>query len=670
MAEDLRADLNPEQLAGLEAMGTTLLMAGAGSGKTRVLTRKAAYLIKEHGVAPNRILALTFTNKAGNEMSERLSGLLDLPIERGSANSPWIGTIHSFFYSILREDLPRADTRYAPRITVLDDTGAKRMVEKILKDEYGIPADDAEPLTFLNAFAMAQTAGYTVDDAGPYLEEIPNGAFIHRVWQSYMRVKRQGDKYGAKYIDFSDMVTLAVKLLENHEIVLSKWQSRFDWILVDEYQDTDIQQFRGLRMLAEKHQNLFCVGDCRQLIYAWRGAEIKLTSDFMSYFPHGKVLYMTRNYRSLPALVSAGNSLISEMGLPDMEAHRTGDGRVTYLGHFGAPTDEATAVTENIQQLLSNGASPGDFAVIYRTNAQSAAVEDTLSHAGIPYVIQGSAGFYGRAEVKDMLAYMAVVHEVISGGSDEETREAVNRLLQGKYAAESGLEAFERVINRPNRYLGRAFLREWAEQLDTANPLAAMSYGHFSRSYMERNAHAWAGIITELVDRHRANPENLRQLVVDIRALTQYDAWLAKNSSDSADAVKQENLATLESRADDFTSLAEFLLYAASHAKPESENGESAKSVKLMTVHRAKGLEFPYVHVIGLSDGLLPHRYNMYDDAGLGEELRIAYVALTRAEVGVFLSGCATRPGGDDCMEPSRFLRLLNLEELSSCAAS
>ncbi len=661
MSNNKKIEFNEDQQAALEATGTNLLVAAAGSGKTKVLTHKIVKVIEE-GFNPNRVLALTFTNKAADEMRERLEKLelLGYEVEKDALDSPWIGTIHSLFFKILKSDLPAVDPRYAPRIVPLDEYKRKRMIEDILKAE-GYEYEDIEwdPFGILRAIDVAQAAGYCYEDASPLFfgeDSTAQEAFVYKMWGLYIKMKMKGDKNNNKFVDFSDMITLTVKMFRQYPHVLAKWQSRWDYILVDEFQDTDILQAEGIRGLSDEHGNLFFVSDCRQMIYGFRGAQIELTTKFTDHFPNGNVLYMGLNYRSGTKIVGKSNKLIkfANFEVPDAEANRKDIGGVEYLGHFESDIEEALVVVNTIKALIDAGArKPGDFAIVYRTNSQSLYFEDMLMKAEIPYVIQGSHGFYFREEIKDMVAYLAIIYEIRTDHQDVETREMVNALLMTKKGFETKYGCFERVINKPNRYLGAAFVREWANHVRRGvAPLDAFR-SHYSRGWMEKNASKYAYMLLGLVSR---NPNNdaLDGLLADIRDELDYDKWVSRNFDETIENPKIDNLNALQGAIAEQASLKSFLVYAGAMAKPDDGNGVSGKSVKLMTVHRSKGLEFPVVFVVGLCEGLLPH-WKAIMSGDVEEERRIAYVALTRAEDTAYLSGFIVRNCRGE-MEPSRFV--------------
>lgn len=652
------------QLGALEAQGTTLVTAAAGAGKTLVLTHKIAREIK-NGTRPDRILALTFTNKAADEMGERLARpeLLGRPIERGTANSPWIGTIHSAFYRILREDLPVIDPRYSPRIIPLDDYKAKRMAEEILK-EFGYREDDAEwqPMLLLRAIDVAQSDGYWYESSKEYFfyeESNMLHHLAHRFWGRYMEKKRQGDRGGAKFVDFSDMITLTVKLFEEFPAIAEKWRSRYDWVLVDEFQDTNRMQARAIWILAEEHKNLFCAGDIRQSIYGFQGAVPELSINFEQHFSGGKTLYLNTNYRSGSGIVDRGNQLIqhADFKVPDCESTRDG-GVVLNLGHFETDVDEAAMVVAMIKgHLKQTGKTPNDFAILYRTNAQSLPFEDEFIKAAIPYVIKGSAGFYGREEVKDLIAFLQMIYDMTDGADDTTTRKAVNILLAGKYGFETEYGAWERMMNRPNRYLGKAFLSQWARYvMRRTSPLDALERP-YAKTYMERNADEFAYKLNSIARRFEED-DNLGNLIHDIRTTFDYDKWVAKNFPDIEDNPKWDNMEMLKARAAEFPSLKALLTYAAAAAKPE--NGDGGQAIKLMTVHSAKGLEFPVVFVVGMAQGVLPH-FKALQLNNVEEERRVAYVAVTRAIETAYLSSMAVRMGKPGHV-PSQFIEELGLK--------
>ncbi len=667
MSNNKKIELNEDQQAALEATGTNLLVAAAGSGKTKVLTHKIVKVIEE-GFNPNRVLALTFTNKAADEMRERLesSELLGYEVEKDALDSPWIGTIHSLFFKMLKSDLPSVDPRYAPRIVPLDEYKRKRMIEDILKAE-GYEYEDPEwdPFGILRSIDVAQATGYCYEEASPLFfgeDSTAQEAFVYKMWGLYIEMKMKGDKSKNKFVDFSDMITLTVKMFRQYPLVLAKWQSKWDYILVDEFQDTDMLQAEGIRGLSDEHGNLFFVSDCRQMIYGFRGAQIELTTKFTDHFPNGNVLYMGLNYRSTVEIVSKSNRLIkyADFEVPDARANRKGiSGGVEYLGHFKSDVEEAMMVVNVIKFKIKRDNNPGDFAIVYRTNSQSLYFEDALMKAEIPYVIQGSHGFYSREEIKDMVAFLAIIHEIRTGYKDTETREMVNALLMTKNGFETKFGCFERVMNKPNRYLGKAFLREWANHIRRGeSPLDALR-SYYGKPYMERNASEFASLLLGLGSRN-SNDNMLGDMVVDIRDELKYDKWISRNFNETVENPKIENLNALEGAIAEQASLKSFLVYSGAMAKPENDNGVSNKAVKLMTIHRAKGLEFSVVFVVGLSEGLLPHwKAKMSGD--VEEERRIAYVALTRAEDIAYLSGFVVRNGRGE-MSPSRFINEMGFE--------
>lgn len=656
----IRMEFSQAQTEALNASGSVLVMAGAGSGKTLVLTHKIGKLVRE-GIPAERILALTFTNKAADEMADRLARqeLLGRRVERDSIGSPWIGTIHSALFKVLREDLPIVDPRYAPRIQPMDTSKSKRVIEEILKFRgYTPDSDEWDPIGILGIIAMAQTEGYWYETARHlfyHAESSPFDDLVYQIWGAYMEGKRHGDQRGNKFVDFSDMISLAVKVFRERPEVVAKWQSRFDYVLVDEFQDTDKMQVEAIQRLTEKHGNLFAVGDVRQSIYRFRGAEPSLSLNFDKAFKDGYTLYLNTNYRSGKEIVYLGNRIISyaDFKVPDCDADRDG-GNIDYLGQLPDDTAEAVEVARLIGQFIKNGSSPCDFVILYRTNAQSLPFEDELIKQAIPYIIKGSHGFYAREEIKDMIAYLQIVYEITDGADDQDTREAVNRLLIGQYGFNTKYGAFERVMNRPNRYLGQAFMGEWANHIRRGmHPLDALGC-NYSKPYMERAAHDFEMqlmTICRLYDK-----SNLSALVSLMREMFKYDKWISRNFAEDTDNVKVDNLDALQSRINEYPSLPAFLNYATVAAKPENGNGKR-DAVSLMTVHRCKGLEYPIVFVTGVVERVLPHARSV----DIEEERRIFYVAVTRAINQVFISGFDSR--FNKSHSPSRFIAELGMCE-------
>lgn len=669
---------NAEQQAALDAEGTVLLVAGAGAGKTRVLTHKIVKIIREQGVHPGRVLSFTFTNKAAKEMAERLaeSDMLGAAPEgvKYGPDYPWLGTMHSVLLNLLRADLPYVDPRYAPRIKPIDQYRSKRIMEEILSG-WDYKQDDPRwnPLGYLAKISAIISQGIDYDEAPKFIfneESTDEDEFLYKIWGEYIKRKLIGDGKNSKYVDFDDMIYLTVKMFREHPAVERKWQSRFSYILVDEYQDTDVLQMEAVKRLSAGHQNLFVVGDVRQSIYAFRGAQVRLTTEFKEHFPHGQVLYMNINYRSTTSVVDTGNQLIrhgdfGKFPVPDVIANKAEAGGVEYLGHLEDDELEAKMVATTIASEIHAGRSPGDFAILYRVNAQSETFETSLMAEGIPYVIQGSTGFYAREEIKDMVAYMTMVHYIIEGYKDHKIRDAINQLMMVGVRNDrtvSRYKMWERVINRPNRFLGNAFLAAWGAYVATGvAPDEALQRG-YQKSYMQNSARELHRVLMGVVRRYEEH-KNPGRLVSDLRSTLSYDTWVSRNLGDSVENSKVDNLNVLQGRASDFPDLASFLLFAAANAKPEDDNGEGGSSVKLMTVHRSKGLEFPVVFVVGMTQGILPHWRAALTSEGLEEERRIAYVAVTRAKQTAFLSGCARRMRTSATLAPSQFLGEMGVDD-------
>lgn len=626
-------NLNEQQKAAVEHFrGPCCVIAGAGSGKTRVLTMRIARLV-ERGVNPGNILAVTFTRKAAGEMLERLETLMGSAVEDLT-----VGTFHSVCYRIVREEY-HALGRPVP--SAADDSWKKRAVRRILAAP-GPNNPDGMNWDLDLSYALAWLSQQKNNLIGPedklmlpagreYLE--PKYRTLYRL---YERAKATENK-----LDFDDMLLWCWRLLKDNPAIRSKWQERFRWILVDEFQDTNLAQHEILKLLAPPENNVFAVGDDYQAIYGWREAKVDFMLQFEEIWPGARILRLETNYRSVSNIVEASNRLI---------AHNTKQLEKVCRSHRGSgldpiymsaedEDDEARAITEEIAVLVGrDGIHYGDIAILYRTNAQSRAFEDEFTRRAVPHVVVGSVGFYNRKEVKDILAYLRLAADP---GDDE---------------------AAKRVLNVPSRYLGRAFVQA-AERYAAEKGLSfleAIASCPESRTARYREAREFVSLVERL--RSMSDEVGPGELVQAVRKLTRYDEWLAREegTSDEADSDKIENLNALAVAASKFPTLESFLDYAERlQQKPDQENGDQDR-VRLMTIHKAKGLEFPVVFVAGASEGLLPHRKSIrYIDGeeasqSLEEERRLCYVAMTRAKDRLYVSSILTYMGKG--LEPSRFL--------------
>jgi len=605
---DIVRTLNPEQRAAVEHPGGPLLVvAGAGSGKTRVLTERVAWLL-DHGVSPEAIVAFTFTNRAAREMRERIEKTAG-----EQATRLWVGTFHGTAVRLLRRE---ADAAGVPRdFTIYDREDQEAVVRDLLKS-LEVPESEAKLGAVLGRISDAKNALVTPDDftataVGPFQRRV---AEVYAAYQAALRAN------GA--LDFDDLIAEAVRLLEQHPAG-ERWRRRFEHVLVDEYQDTNHAQFRFVSALASHHRELFVVGDDDQSIYGWRGAHLANVLDFEQAFPGARVLRLERNYRSTQTILRAANAVI--------ENNRSRMGKTLWSDREDGPklrfelamdeVDEARRVRGVLDAHVRAGGKLADVAVLYRTNAQSRAIETELRHARVPYEIVGGVSFYQRREVKDVLAYL--------------------RLLVNP----TDTVAFFRIWNTPRRGLGAsAEGRVLAVMNDSGRtPLEALAM-LLQAGELSRPAQAGARDLLDLLDEMReAQSLPVHEQVVKLLERTRYLEHL-DSLPDAED--RRANVQELVIAAASFTSsgggLAEFLAESALVADID-RIGESSDRTLLLTAHNAKGLEFPVVIVSGLEEGLFPHASALDQPSELEEERRLFYVALTRAKDAVVLTAAAYR---------------------------
>ncbi|HVP38066.1 MAG TPA: UvrD-helicase domain-containing protein [Candidatus Saccharimonadales bacterium] len=587
--------------------GPLLVLAGAGSGKTRVLTYRVAWLIRERGVDPEHILAFTFTNKAAGEMRQRLEGLL------GTLRGLWVGTFHATGVRILRRwgreiGVPRD-------FSIYDDDDQVSLVRGLLREE-GAPAErEASPRQVLARISEAKEAG-----VGPAeLEGHARGPLDRRVARLYARYEEALGRAGA--LDFDDLIMKTLRLLRERPGVLERLARRFEHVLVDEYQDTNAAQATLVGLLAGHHRNLCVVGDDDQAIYSWRGADPSHILKFDRVYPDATVIRLEQNYRSTQVILEAANAVIRNNLSRRGKELWTENARGAELEWLEArdEEEEAELVRARVASAAAAGLTPGDIAVFYRTNAQSRALETALRRSGVPYQLVGGVAFYQRREVKDLLAYL--------------------RLL---LHPEDDL-AFRRIANVPPRGLGEAFF----ERLDAEarEGLAPLLVALRRQAAEERLAarHAGARRLLQLLDGLAPlRADSIEVLVAELVERTGYRRYLEESDRDTAEE-RLANVEELIAGASAFAARAEeptleaFLAEAALLADIDRMAEDTAR-VTLMTVHSAKGLEFPVVCVVGLEEGLFPHSQSLLEPGRLEEERRLFYVALTRAQRQVVLA--------------------------------
>ncbi len=636
--------LNLEQLeAVLHKDGPLLVFAGAGSGKTRVITYRVAHLIREHGVSPRHILAVTFTNKAADELKERLSRLLQGDDARGL----WVGTFHAICARILRESGRALDI--PPNFTVYDDGDQLDVVRRILI-EMDIDEKQMNPRAIRNAISRAKEKLITPDEyrerASDYFERIV--ASVYPRYETYLRA--------ANALDFDDLINKVIELLETKPHARERYQDQFRYILVDEYQDVNYAQYILTRLLAEKYRNLCVVGDDDQAIYSFRGAEVELILRFEQDFPDAKVVKLERNYRSTQVILDAAFKVVSEnkMRAPKkLWTERTHGAPIT-ISPARDEEEEARLVADYIIQQTRLGKRRfGDFAVLYRTNAQSRAFEERFMRERIPHRLVGALRFYDRREIKDVLAYL--------------------RLLANPDDSISLL----RIINTPPRKIGQATLKQAQTHaagcgISIYRALSDPLLLQTMPSAAQRALLHFVSTIEHL--REYAESHSLSDTLRETLKQTGYLSWLEQKgdmeSIDRAGNVRElVNIAQRfeereAERADDadapeLSPLMRFLQYVALVSDLDTLN-EREDQVVLMTLHAAKGLEFPVVFLVGLEQGLLPHALSE-TPREIEEERRLCYVGMTRAQDELHLTYALSRGSYDGRRSaiPSPFLRAL-----------
>ncbi|MCU7774563.1 DNA helicase PcrA [Enterococcus faecium] len=645
---ELLNGMNPRQKeAVLHTDGPLLLMAGAGSGKTRVLTHRIAYLIEEKEVNPWNILAITFTNKAAKEMKERVNAIL-----ASGGEDVWVSTFHSMCVRILRKDVDFIG--YNRNFTIIDSSEQLTLMKRILK-ELNIDPKKYDPRSILGTISQAKNSLQTPQDfakmQGSYYEEI--AAKCYAAYQKELQYNQ--------CMDFDDLIMNTIRLFEEHPDSLTYYQNKFHYIHVDEYQDTNHAQYTLVNLLAGRFRNLCVVGDADQSIYGWRGADMQNILDFEKDYPDAAVILLEQNYRSTKNILSAANQVIennSNRKPKNLWTENKEGNKITYY-RADNERDETRFIVDRMQEeIRSNHRNYGDFAILYRTNAQSRVMEETLLKANIPYKMVGGHKFYDRKEIKDILAYL----NVLANPQDS--------------------ISFERIVNSPKRGIGpgsieklRSFasLHEWplleaAQNVDLANigGKVGQQLGAFGEMIQEVTQMIPYLTVTELtkevLDRSgyledlkiqntleaQARIENLEEFLT---VTQEFDKQFEQQNEEDADAPEEKLTVFLNDLAlvSDIDNLE-----------------EDASQVTLMTLHAAKGLEFPVVFLIGLEEGVFPLSRALMEESELEEERRLAYVGITRAEEALYLTNAFSRTlyGRTQYNRPSRFVEEIDQELL------
>lgn len=582
------SDLNPAQKQAVTYKnGHLLVLAGAGSGKTRVLTHRVAYVLAEKGVNPENILLLTFTNKAADEMKERVAKLV-------GATPTFSGTFHSFCVKVLRIDGNKIDI--PKNFLIYDEQDTKEAIKEILGN-LNLSTDSYKPNGIVSAISEAKSQMITPLQFG----EIAQGEWQEQIFKIYLAYEKFLKKAGA--LDFDDLLLKSVYLFKEKPDILSRWQRKLTHIFVDEWQDTNKVQYELTKLIVGTRKNLTVVGDAAQSIYGWRGADHRNITYLMRDFPNIKVINLERNYRSTQNILSAANSVISKNTTHPVLKLWTKKGKGEKIKIYRAKSglDEASFIVGEIGLLINKGFDLRDVAVLYRTNAQSRVFEEALLHAGIPYTLIRGVRFYDRKEIKDVLAYLRLL-------VNPKDKVSENRALKlGKRRFEKFKE-FAKNVGKLEKYSTLDLLDSVIQKTD----------------YLSKYK--------------RETEENLMRL---------------------------ENIKELRSVATEFPKINEFLENVALLEAEQDEKGvvktlgsETRGKISLMTLHAAKGLEFPVIFIVGMEEGLFPHSKSLWDTNELEEERRLAYVGMTRPKKLLYLTFANRRLyfGQKTSNPPSRFI--------------
>ncbi|MGV3185399.1 DNA helicase PcrA [Weissella paramesenteroides] len=620
----LLAGMNDKQAeAVMTTEGPLLIMAGAGSGKTRVLTHRVAHLIQDLDVLPWRILAITFTNKAAREMKERISQLVD----ESDAEAVWVSTFHALAVRILRRDIDKLG--YKKDFSIIDASAQRTLIKRILKD-FNVDIEKYTPRSVLGAISNAKNAmegpeEYVKKATGPF-EEIVGKAY--KEYQHRLAL--------AQSLDFDDLIMLTIELLHKDQEVLSYYQEKFLYVHVDEYQDTNDAQYELVTLLSAKHRNLAVVGDSDQSIYGWRGANMQIILNFSKEYPDAKTVMLEQNYRSTQTILDAANAVIRNNNERIAKKLWTDNGEGEKITYYRGQSDrsEALFVIKEIRDAVDTQQHDyKDFAVLYRTNAQSRGVEEALVKANMPYTVVGGSKFYDRKEIRDVLAYLSLV-----------TNPADN-------------ENFLRIVNEPKRGIGQTSLEKlrrfalennWTLLDSAAN--ATLIPGLSARA--SNKLTDFAKMISDFI-KQMSFDLSLTDLTKSILEKSGYEAQLKKSPTPENEG-RLENLSEFLSVTEEFdknyepsdesiSKYVDFLGELALVSDLDNVDENSNNQITLMTLHAAKGLEFPVVFLVGMEENIFPLSRAAADDDQLEEERRLAYVGITRAKEKLFLTNAYSR---------------------------
>ncbi len=639
----MSANLNPAQTAAVRHIDTPLLvLAGAGSGKTRVITQKIAYLIQECGIDARNIAAVTFTNKAAREMKARVGKLLDKQESKGLR----VSTFHTLGLDIIRQEL--AALGYKTGFSIYDDQDSLALIKELMRRAFGDPGDQAQQMVW--RISRWKSAFTTPEQA---IQTANGDAITTAAASIYGEYNRHLKTYNA--VDFDDLIMMPVLLFRDQPEVLERWQNRIRYLLVDEYQDTNATQYEMVKLLVGVRQGLTVVGDDDQSIYAWRGAQPENLSQLQTDFPRLKVVKLEQNYRSTSRILRAANTLIannthmfekklwSEIGLGDpIRIIRTGD----------EEQEAGQVVSELLHHKFNHRTQFRDYAILYRGNHQSRLFERMLREHNIPYYLSGGTSFFAYGEIKDVMAYL----RLLTNPDDD--------------------NAFLRIVNTPRREIGPTSVEKLSQYASSRgvslfSACSEMGLSQFVPQRVQERLEEfarWVARTAEQAGQSETPVSVVHQLLNDIN----YETWLMDTAKDEPAALRKwENVQELltwlgrMSNNDPQAKLADLVARLALLDLLDRDDEERGDCVHLMTLHAAKGLEFPHVFLVGVEENILPHRSSI-EEENIEEERRLAYVGITRAQKTLTITFTSKRRrfGGDVDCDPSRFIDELPKDDL------
>ena len=630
MQKDLFEELNPEQKRAVRTTeGPLLILAGAGSGKTKTLTHRIAYILAERKATPFNILAVTFTNKAANEMRQRTARLTGKnPEDRNFI--PFLGTFHSICVRILRQS---GETTGIARNFVIWDEADRAAALRQVSRELGLDEKKFPPRLLASLISSAKNEMVAPSEYAATAGDTPVAKAASKAYPLYERLLKSSNA-----LDFDDLIGKTVNMLSNSKDVRQKWQNQFAYVMIDEYQDTNAAQYKLVKLLTGKHKNIAVVGDDWQSIYSWRGSDFRNILNFEKDYPDCTVIKLEQNYRSTKNILDAAHAVISQnLQRSDKKLWTAaGEGSPIQIMAVSNERTEAETIARRIRASVDSGRRYNDFAILYRINAQSRAIEEVFLRYGLPYRIVGGVRFYDRAEIKDIIAYLRLIYQPEDQPS------------------------FERVVNVPTRGVGSRSLEifdDWRNALEYNLSSALLNVKDCDG--LTPKAKAGLSQVADIIASFRAEAGEMSAAVLLDKLLKRLKYLEFIDDSTPQGEARVENVRELLSVTSQFedAGLDDFLEEIALISDMERRNDKS-DSVTLMTLHSAKGLEFPVVFIAGLEESVLPHSRALYDPQEMEEERRLMYVGMTRAREELYLSYATERAlfGGRQHNTPSRFL--------------